>query len=72
MMLLWIAIFLFGVCVYFFPTYGAITRKDRYGRPNPRHDWKFLALVNLVFGWTIIGWIVCFFWSAMPNPPDKR
>ena len=48
---------------YFFPTLAAafFTRKK---------NWGLICLCNLFFGFTGIGWIVCFLWSAIPDSED--
>jgi hypothetical protein len=44
------------VSCYFMPTIVALVR-DKHGAGG-------VALVNFLFGWTVIGWIVAFFWSC--------
>jgi T4 superinfection immunity protein len=44
------------IAFYFLPTMVAILR----GRAN---GWAGIALVNLIFGMTVIGWLVAFIWA---------
>lgn len=48
-----------GLALYFVPTIIAINRNHQY-------RWVILAL-NVVGGWTAIGWIVAFVWSVWPH-----
>ena len=36
-------------------------------RTAGRRDWWQIAWVNAVFGWTLIGWLFAFVWSAAPR-----
>ncbi|HTZ36810.1 MAG TPA: superinfection immunity protein [Stellaceae bacterium] len=43
--------------IYMLPTLVA------FGREHPRrHD---IVLVNVLLGWTLIGWLAAFFWAAL-------
>jgi T4 superinfection immunity protein/putative oligomerization/nucleic acid binding protein len=44
------ALTLFVVAIYFIPTIVAIVGRHR--------RWLLIALINVLFGWTIIGWLV--------------
>jgi hypothetical protein len=35
-----------------------------------KKDWWLIGLINLFFGLTVIGWIVCFIWAAKPDRED--
>jgi len=49
------------IFIYFLPTAAAI---------NSRHSkFQSIFIVNLLFGWTIAGWIVALFW-AIRRPPE--
>lgn len=50
--------FVFGVLVYFLPTVISYIRKN----PSTK-----LILVNVLVGWTGIGWLGCLVWSVMRN-----
>ena len=52
---------LVGVALYFTPTIIAWLR-THYNR------WAILAL-NLLLGWTVLGWIVSLVWSFTNPPP---
>lgn len=52
-------ILLFGVAVYFSPTFIAGLRQ--------LEQFPLVFLVNLLFGWTIIGWVIAFGWSLRPR-----
>lgn len=43
--------------IYVAPAVVAAYRRVRY--------WWLVALISLMFGWTLIGWIVAFVWSVM-------
>lgn len=49
------ALFAAGVVLYFLPTILAIHKK------NPSALWIFL--VNVFFGWSVIGWILALIWA---------
>jgi Superinfection immunity protein len=48
--------------IYLLPTLIA------YGRDIPQR--QLITLVNVVFGWTLVGWIVASIW-AMSAPPAE-
>ncbi|HEX3884592.1 MAG TPA: superinfection immunity protein [Stellaceae bacterium] len=37
-----------------------------FGRDHPRR--QALALVNILFGWTLVGWIGVFLWALLSEP----
>jgi len=43
--------------IYLLPTLIA------YSREHPRR--VEIVVVNIIFGWTLIGWIVVFLWAAL-------
>jgi hypothetical protein len=45
------------VAIYMLPTLIA------YGRDHPRRS--MITLVNILFGWTLVGWLVVFVWALM-------
>lgn len=49
---------------YFLPTVIAVTR-------GAEHNGGVFVL-NLLFGWTIIGWIAAFVWACVSPLPQKR
>lgn len=46
---------LLGFMIYFLPTLVAWDRRHRERTP--------IFLVNLFFGWSVLGWIIAFIWS---------
>ncbi len=54
-----IAIFI----MYMIPTIVAAARHHRGG--------KSIFLVNLVLGWTVLGWFVCLVWAVNSNVEAK-
>lgn len=46
--------------LYFLPSVIAVLRRH----PNP----VALIVVNLVFGWTMLGWFICLIWSFASAP----
>ena len=51
------------VLIYILPTLVA------FGREHPRR--QDVALVNLLFGWTLIGWIAVFLWASLGHVQDE-
>jgi len=45
---------------YMLPTLFALARSHRNTTP--------ILIVNLFFGWTILGWIVCLAWAFSAQP----
>jgi hypothetical protein len=41
--------------VYLFPTYLALVRKHV--------DWQGVLFVNILIGWTIVGWFILLVWA---------
>ena len=54
-----IVVVLFWVACYFFPTIVASGRSHRCA--------NCIFIVNLFFGWTILGWVISLAWSVGPN-----
>lgn len=50
----------FGLALYMLPTVEAYSRKYENAQT--------VALVNVLLGWTILGWLVAYIWSFR-NPP---
>ena len=61
--LIGIAILLGVLWVYFIPTYVA--------RRNHHHNQHAIFLVNLLLGWTFLGWVGALVWAST-NPPPSR
>ena len=47
------------VLIYMLPTLIA------FGREHPRR--QDVALVNILLGWTLIGWIAVFLWASLTH-----
>jgi len=47
------------VLSYFLPTIICGFRKN----PN----WGSIFVVNLFFGWTLVGWVICLAWAVAPK-----
>jgi hypothetical protein len=46
--------------LYFLPTVVAVRRG---------HDVTLILLLNLFFGWTVVGWFAMLLWAALSAPP---
>jgi uncharacterized membrane protein len=51
------------VLIYMLPTFIA------FGREHPRR--QDVAVVNIILGWTLIGWLVAFLWATLAETPDE-
>lgn len=49
---------------YFVPTFVAIVKK--------RDNLQTISLVNILLGWTIVGWVVALIWAIGPRDRDSR
>ncbi len=49
--------------IYFYPSILAYQRENRYRKP--------IAVVNLFFGWTVIGWAGALAWAYWPDKDDN-
>ncbi|MHB8372255.1 MAG: superinfection immunity protein [Thermoplasmataceae archaeon] len=45
--------------IYFAPTLNAVIR---FGEPRKR-NWSAIFILNLLLGWTLIGWVIALVWS---------
>lgn len=52
MIILW---FIIAMAIYFVPSFMASGKRDSGA----------IIFLNLLFGWTVIGWIVCFVWACI-------
>lgn len=48
------------LAVYFVPTIVAELRKTDH--------WVGITLLNLLLGWTLIGWVIALVWAVSDNP----
>ncbi|HTQ35144.1 MAG TPA: superinfection immunity protein [Stellaceae bacterium] len=51
------------VLLYMLPTIIAV------GRGHPRR--QDLAVANILFGWTLIGWIAVFLWASLAHAAEE-
>ena len=58
-----IIILLLIVLIYMLPTFIA------FGREHPRR--QDIAVVNILLGWTLIGWIGVFLWASLTRVPER-
>lgn len=49
-----------GAGLYFLPTVVAVGRRHR--------NWGALFMLNLLAGWTIVGWVICLVWAVVRDP----
>jgi hypothetical protein len=53
------------VCLYFIPSIVALTRKCKASAGG-------IIVLNLLLGWTLIGWIVALVWAASARTLDDE
>lgn len=59
----WFDVIWFGLpAVYFIPGIVAVLRRKR--------DWLAICVLNLLAGWTVLGWVVAMVWAVMKDRPD--
>jgi hypothetical protein len=58
-----ILMLLAAVLIYMLPTLIA------FGREHPRR--QDIAVVNILLGWTLIGWFGVFFWASLTAVEDQ-
>ena len=51
-----LALVAIGLCIYFLPTI--------IGHQRQISSFGALFFVNLLFGWTVLGWLLCLMWAA--------
>ena len=61
--LLWGSWIVFLIVLYFPPTFFAYINRVRARR--------WILLCNVLLGWTIVGWLVCFFWAFSLNRDSR-
>lgn len=52
-----------GLCVYFIPVIVAYIRKH--------YDIIPIAILNIMFGWTFLGWLAALLWSLNSDIQEK-
>jgi nitric oxide reductase large subunit len=60
--LIWLLVALIGLALYLVPTIVAITRNH--------HNKAAIIALNIILGWTFIGWIGSLIWS-LTSPPRQ-
>ena len=50
--------------IYFIPTVICLIRKHTYK--------LYIICLNIILGWTLIGWIVCLIWSFIDNKTTEN
>lgn len=53
-----------SIVIYFIPTIIAYKQKH--------YSLRNLFLVNLLLGWTFIGWVIAFVWALVPDIFKKK
>ena len=59
---LWAFIVLAGLFLYFIPTFNAWGKNQFSG----------VLILNIILGWTLIGWIIAFIWSYGESRKELR
>ena len=59
-----IAILVIGFFAYFLPAVIAFVRGH--------HQWVAISALNLLLGWTALGWIAAFIWSLTAKRQEPR
>ena len=49
--------------IYFIPTVISIIKKHTYK--------LYIICINIILGWTLIGWLVCLIWSLIDNKKNR-
>ena len=60
------AVLIFGVVatIYLVPTAVAVSRKH--------HNTVAIGVLNLLLGWSIVGWVVALVWAVSRSEPASR
>ena len=59
-----VALLLVALGAYFIPWFVALGRKH--------HNTPAIFLLNLLLGWTLIGWVVAMVWAFTKSPTERR
>jgi len=59
-----ILILIIALAIYFIPTVIAAARGHRNAAP--------IIMINLLLGWTFVGWLVALIWSMTYQPPELK
>lgn len=52
---------LVSLLLYFAPAFVALSRETK-------HKWV-IAVLNLLFGWSLLGWLICLIWAFNDEYP---
>ena len=63
LVLLFIIGVVLGAFIYFLPTYVA-GKKDH-------SNFVIILIINLLFGWTLLGWLACIIWACIDTNSDE-
>ena len=55
-----LTLFFFGACFYLLPAVISIVRRTGHG--------VAIRVINIFFGWTVLGWIAALIWSIVEAP----
>lgn len=61
---IWVIELLLAIIIYMIPTVIALAR-DIPQRST-------VAVVNIIFGWTLIGWVIAFIWALMAETRSEE
>ena len=53
-----------AVLIYFLPFSVAIIRNH--------NDWLAITVLDLLLGWTVVGWLVALIWACTGNTRNRR
>lgn len=62
--LFFIIVLVFGVFLYFLPAVVAAYRQKRNAGA--------IAVLNLLLGWTVLGWIIALVWAVTEDAPAPK
>ena len=54
--------FLIGTAIYFLPTLIGISKRNGCA----------IFVLNLLLGWTFVGWVIALVWSLTKDDPEPR
>ena len=60
----WLPLYLFGIGLYFLPIIVAAVRR--------RKNMLGIVLLNILAGWTVIGWIISLVWSLTGDTQSQE
>ena len=63
-MILGLIVLVIGFAIYFLPTLVAQSRNNPAGCA--------IAVINIFFGWTLLGWVIALVWALAPIDTTKN